>query len=294
MNGKLPALPIVPFLLIAGMTFADTDGAGPLPPVHGIHFEMEVSCETCHEGALTSLSGVDRLLPRKDVCADCHDVDDTGECSMCHSGVAPARPLEGKSASAVNFPHAVHVAREMTCAGCHGGTDGAEPSIPSMAACRSCHATVSGLEGCSSCHGEGERLVPGTHDAGWLWYHGAESRFDQSSCDNCHTQSDCQNCHAGDNVRPRSHRLNYEWDHALDARGNEFECSSCHGEPSFCRSCHLENNVLPSDHSRGDWLVPGDGGRHAEEGRFDLESCIACHDTDGSIPVCARCHGEGE
>ncbi len=41
---------------------------------HDVHFENEVECATCHEGAADSQAASDRLLPDMDVCADCHDI----------------------------------------------------------------------------------------------------------------------------------------------------------------------------------------------------------------------------
>ncbi len=67
-------------------------------------------------------------------------------------------------------------------------------------------------------------------------------------------------------------------------------CATCHEEPSFCVSCHVTEGVLPENHSRADW-VSSDGGRHAEEARFDMDGCVACHGETGGSPVCADCHG---
>jgi hypothetical protein len=91
-------------------------------------------------------------------------------------------------------------------------------------------------------------------------------------------------------VRPRSHGLGYVFGHAVDARGNEMVCVTCHEEPAFCSSCHVTEGVLPKDHSRADW-IDAEGGRHAEEALFDIESCIACHGEASGSPVCADCHG---
>jgi hypothetical protein len=291
---KFKPIFITAFVLSALIFVSIVSGgdADRLPPIHAIHLEEDLDCETCHEAAATSITGADNLLPNKAICADCHDVDDKTACTDCHSNHETARLLEPIVDRAGNFPHATHLEAEMVCRDCHFSNGRTEAAVPEMTLCRECHTTVSGLQGCATCHGPGEDLVPDTHMAGWSWFHGEQARLDEASCASCHTQTDCQDCHSGDNVRPRSHRLNYAYDHALDARGNEFDCAACHGEPVFCRSCHVENHVMPGDHSRGDWLIPQTGGRHADEGRFDLESCIACHDTDAQTPFCAECHGE--
>jgi hypothetical protein len=92
-------------------------------------------------------------------------------------------------------------------------------------------------------------------------------------------------------VRPRVHPLDFAFDHALAARGNEAACMTCHEDRETCASCHAAENVLPEDHSRADWASGSGGGRHAEEGRFDIESCVACHDTGTEAPTCSPCHG---
>lgn len=280
------------FSAVVAVSLVSGGDVDRLLPVHAIHQAEEMDCDGCHETAATSTTGADNLLPAKAICADCHEVEEESECALCHSNPEAAQPLKPIVDRAGKFPHAMHMEADMTCTDCHGGVGGTEPAIPEMELCRNCHETVSALQGCDTCHGPGENLNPESHVNGWSWYHGAEARLNEESCATCHSQTDCQDCHNGDNVRPRSHRLNYAFNHALDARGNEFDCASCHGEPAFCRSCHVENHVMPSDHSRGDWMIPESGGRHAEEGRFDLESCIACHDTDVQTPFCADCHGE--
>jgi hypothetical protein len=158
------------------------------------------------------------------------------------------------------------------------------------AECRGCHQTAAGLTDCGFCHGPGESRRPASHVPGYLAFHGADAHADQASCENCHAQSDCQDCHSGDNVRPRSHGVHFAFDHALEARGHESDCAVCHQEPEFCASCHLAERVFPRSHSRGDWLLfTPEGGRHAEEARLNLETCVACHGSDE--PVCADCHG---
>ena len=162
----------------------------------------------------------------------------------------------------------------MVCADCHGSASA--PVIPSHETCRGCHPTASGLGDCGVCHAAGEPIVPADHVPQWLAYHPVDAGWDQDRCTECHTQSDCQECHSGDNVRPRTHALDFAFTHALVARSNEAQCTSCHQDAGFCSSCHLAERILPQNHSRGDWVFGRGGGRHAEEARFDLESCIAC------------------
>lgn len=257
---------------------------------HAVHLENGLECAVCHEGAATSRKGSDPLLPLMATCADCHDVEDTETCGMCHTDAEAPWGYGTRVAVAQNFPHEKHLQMGMDCATCHLAESKLEPELPDKAGCRNCHTTASQLSDCRLCHAAGEELVPASHGAQFLQQHAIEASWNQARCAVCHTQTDCQECHGGDNVRPRSHPVNYFFDHALDARSKEITCSACH-KSDFCSACHAAQRILPSDHSRADWLLPGGGGRHAEEGRFDMESCTACHDTGSAAPTCARCHG---
>jgi hypothetical protein len=252
--------------------------------------DMELGCDACHAEAESSVRGTDDLLPGKDVCADCHDVDDEEECGLCHVDADDPQGYAERHVLVDKFPHASHVTAGMTCSNCHGDPAG-DPVMPAKSQCRSCHVTASNYSDCGVCHIEGEHLVPSSHTPGWESLHGIEAGWESGSCLNCHAQVDCQDCHAGDNVRPRSHPLNYAFNHALEARSKEVLCANCHLDQSFCADCHVAEQVLPYNHSRADWLLPT-GGRHAEEAMFDMENCIACHDAGAGSPSCAQCHGE--
>lgn len=259
--------------------------------VHAPHAASDVTCDVCHAAAATSRAGTDDLLPKEEVCAECHDVKDASACGTCH--VEPAAPLSSPRITnvAAKFPHETHLAQGLACADCHGpAEEGAEPALPDKGTCRACHATASALSDCAVCHAESETVRPASHTPGWSSLHGVEARVARAACENCHTQTDCQECHGGDDVRPRVHRLNFGFDHALEARGNELACATCHEDRSWCAACHAAERILPSDHSRAGWVL-ADGGHHAEEARFDLESCVACHDAGADAPTCARCHG---
>lgn len=279
-------------LVVVGLVMGPQAGGGSergLKPVHAVHALNGVECASCHAAAGTSTTGRDVLLPQKATCAECHDVTDTAQCGLCHTQTASPAGYAPRVAVAQNFPHATHVNQGMDCATCHGATVGAEPVLPDKASCRDCHVTASQQTDCRTCHAAEENLVPASHGPQFLELHALQASWDQGRCALCHTQTDCQECHNGDNVRPRSHPLNYFFDHALDARTKEISCNSCH-RPEYCSDCHAAQRVLPSNHSQSTWLLP-DGGRHAEEGRFDLESCAACHTSGSSAPTCARCHG---
>jgi hypothetical protein len=267
-------------------------GAKPdrIRAAHPTHSKNDVACETCH-GAATSQSGADNLLPTMETCASCHDIENTENCKQCHT--SPEAPAASPRVTAVTqkFPHEKHVAVGMECAKCHGETGKTEPQLPAKSLCRTCHETASAQSDCAVCHAESEPRRPVTHTNQWLAFHATDAQVNEARCADCHTQKDCQDCHSGDNVRPRVHRLNFAFDHAVDARGKETNCASCHESAQFCQSCHQAERVMPRDHSRSDWVLRKTGGKHAEEGRFDLETCVSCHDAGNQAPICADCHG---
>ncbi|MBK8230814.1 MAG: hypothetical protein IPK72_09590 [Candidatus Eisenbacteria bacterium] len=261
-----------------------------IKPAHAKHAENGVPCQACHGSALTSKSGTDNLMPAMEVCAECHDVASEEHCGDCHTNLEAPGIGARHAVRVQNFSHELHAKSESDCASCHGSAH--EPEIPGMAVCRDCHATASAMNDCRTCHAADEPLRPMSHMPDWAATHGGEALVPDADCADCHTQTDCQDCHAGDNVRPRVHPLGFDSSHALEARANAIDCAGCHEDVSFCSSCHTERQVLPRDHSSADWLKKLGGGRHAEEGRFDVESCIACHDAGTAPATCSECHQE--
>jgi hypothetical protein len=276
--------------MIAAVDMLRADQIDGIQFSHPVHAEQDLDCSTCHEGIETSQSALDGFLPAKDTCESCHDVEDTDECGVCHTNPEDPTGYGPRPVVAAHFSHQAHVDGGMACETCHGPSALGEPHLPAKSQCRTCHETASYLTDCRYCHGEMEPLIPFTHVKQWYWLHGVDARISEESCANCHTQIDCQDCHTGNNVRPRSHTLNYAFNHALDARGREMQCATCHQEPGFCQACHIAEGVLPTDHSQAGWIGAG-GGQHAIEARFDIESCVACHDQGADDPNCARCHG---
>ncbi len=266
-------------LLVLGLAAAPAVAAPVFP--HDVHLEEGLDCATCHEGVAASTSALTTHRPERELCLDCHEPDD--EFLDAALGTpSPTRPVR-------LFSHAAHAT--LDCAACHGDLTVAAPRRPDKALCRECHATADDYADCRLCHASGERLLPRDHDAHWDHAHGVHARLDDARCYLCHTASGCQDCHVGDNVRPRSHGPDFRFGHALEARAHETACYACHADPGYCGDCHAAERVLPLSHSRADWVSPLTGGRHAEDGLFDLESCIACHDAGAEAPDCARCHG---
>jgi Cytochrome c7 and related cytochrome c len=277
----------------AWIVSASASHAGELYFPHSTHVEDNgIDCDACHETALTSAVTADDLRPTMDTCGECHDVEADDECSLCHRGGGDPESYVDTDRAVDFFGHRDHLGRGLECSQCHEDLGARAVRPATMEDCRSCHATQSALNDCVVCHSEGATFSPDSHGPGWESWHGVEARAGNADCESCHAQSDCQQCHTGDNVSPRVHPTGFEYRHALDAQISAIECESCHNDRAFCSSCHASQRVLPENHSFGDWAnFSGDGGQHAVEARFDLESCLACHE-DGSKPICARCHGD--
>ena len=283
---------VLVILALAGAAAADArDLPDTIVMPHDLHHAMEVDCLACHEGVDESRSAADAFRPGMDTCAMCHDVEDDGMCVMCHTNVDMAGDYPGRAYGAPKFAHAPHVDAGLGCVRCHGDPAADARPLPGKPDCRACHATADFYADCRLCHADGADLRPAGHDAEWDVRHGAFARDDRASCFLCHTQATCQECHAGDGVRPRSHTLDFAFSHASRARGSELECAACHTEPEFCAACHAANRVLPRSHSRVGWVRLPDGGQHAVDGLFGIESCIACHAEGPTAPTCAACHG---
>nr|MEE4266483.1 hypothetical protein [Candidatus Krumholzibacteria bacterium] len=282
-------LTILMFLVAAGAA-VQADEPDTIIFPHDLHFEAEVECATCHEGVAEQTQPEDTFYPDMDVCGDCHDIDDDENCALCHSNVDNAGEYHRGTFQAL-FSHAPHAGAEDSCARCHGDPTLPAPGMPVKADCRACHETADNFADCGLCHGSEFTLLPADHDAGWISRHGTWASADQASCTLCHTETGCQECHTGDNVRPRSHAFNYAFNHALDARSGSIDCATCHLDPQYCSECHAANRIMPTDHSMAGWVSLSGGGRHATEGLFDLESCVACHDAGAEDPSCIECHG---
>jgi hypothetical protein len=262
---------------------------------HGLHVDNE--CTYCHVNAKTSKAGLDDLLPTHDNCGECHDVSDNKGCVTCHLDENPAAGPRVKDYSP-KFTHAAHVDAKLTCTNCHADLDTPLPTetighFPTMAECMKCHTEKLVSTDCALCHLPDDELRPKDHMLEWLSLHGAAAAESQASCTVCHSLAeDCQACHNGDAVSS-PHPRNYIARHGQEAHMSEMRCSVCHDEQSFCNECHKAMNILPAGHYRPGWATTS-GGKHAEEAQFDLQSCIACHDTPGKTPVCATCHREDQ
>ncbi len=231
-----------------------------------------VECTVCHSGVTTSTSLNDKLLPEKQVCAQCHDVEDEKGCSTCHYEDV-YEPLQ-KKVSDLYFSHVQHGAKsDAECLVCHKGipeTDNvvsAEKALPQMETCYQCH----NIEGpasaeCSACHKSTVNLIPENHQTvDFKRNHKILYANNTNNCEMCHTQESCDNCHTGTTsiaskntktdfyapyvpVNSNSaikqqqitlvHDLNYRYTHGIDAKSKVNECTTCHQKEIFCVECH--------------------------------------------------------
>lgn len=341
LKSKFAILPVL--LLVAAALLAFGLAEGPSSwndPVeqwrlvkfsHRLHVvETGMECADCHAGADTTRTAGDFLLPQKAVCADCHEVEDEQQCSMCHTDAGRLEKYAVPQRE-VRFNHQAHVVQGMDCLDCHAGVENAEmPStafLPAMASCSRCHNGVAQTDACESCHTAVETLLPLSHKQGdWVKAHKRQVRVASmdADCAVCHTDNFCQTCHADANVqftrssmvrplgenRPapagsiklvkqRVHALNFLFFHGIDARGKRSDCYTCHQQQAFCADCHRQEqdagfaSPVPFNHRGPDFIrlgVGSGGGRHANLARKDIESCAACHDVQGSDPACITCH----
>ena len=315
-------------LFVGFVSQQNQDRAKILKFSHETHAkEAEMACLDCHALAEKSEKAGDRLLPEKDVCANCHEVEEEENCTMCHVDMDNPESFENPVRK-ISFNHKKHVTDEkIECENCHPkmaaiGMDNGE-KIPGREKCNSCHNGLAASMECLICHSTETQFRPDNHANNWSREHMNEIRAGGADCAHCHTNNYCQQCHestdlistkilASDFYSPLTpqlagkqtlilksvHQLNYRFIHQLDASGKEKDCRICHETSTYCAQCHnIENNpgIRPAWHGGSDWgalalAVGSGGGRHAELARRDIERCAACHDVQGADPTCLMCH----
>lgn len=200
-------------------------------------------------------------------------------------------------------------------------------NMPPMSTCTTCHNNVKLTNQCETCHQNLATLRPASHNEGnFLKGHATFARLNamDSQCATCHTEDYCAQCHDGSNltalsskekiglISPRImgndksqalkgqavHDMNYRFTHGIDARGKAADCQICHQEQTFCNDCHRNGSealggTIPTSHEAAGFVTIGvgtGGGEHARLARREMESCMSCHDAEGSDPTCMKCH----
>mgnify|MGYP002632474323 CR=1 FL=1 len=249
---------------------------------HDYHIgEEELECTLCHEDVYNSKSLGSSLLPKMDVCSECHDTDD--DCELCHTNPDDplSFPLFGNT-SGKDFSHLFHLDRFTDCTTCHSSilADDGQGDRPVWESWK-----------CTTCH---QSNKPTDHDLAWKSFHGMDvAAVSETRCQLCHTEIFCEDCHSYQQFEPASHPVNYIYQHSFEARAETFECSTCHNIDNDCRKCHNEQMVFPTNHSLIQWYVPTDilsGGLHGDEAINNPDNCQVCHSTTS----CMGCHGGNE
>ncbi len=298
---------------------------------HSVHNGMS-ECADCHSAVSESMDMSGSLLPVKDDCAGCHDVEDEDNCEMCHYEDVYEALIP--STSAILFNHKLHIGDQaMDCEKCHSGIWEVNYSFessgvnPGMAVCFTCHNnTTVASNACEQCHISTVNLLPQDHMAvGFFKNH----KFaDEDNCIMCHEQETfCEDCHVAtigidetnmsndfyapysphnyvDGVKQqvitRVHDLNYRFTHGIDAKGKEHNCQSCHQAETFCAECHASadgdfamGGIIPLSHTSPNFVTGlTPGSDHAILAKRDIERCASCHDVQGADPNCILCHSD--
>ncbi|HTR81196.1 MAG TPA: cytochrome c3 family protein [Bacteroidota bacterium] len=279
---------------------ASQSSSDKLVPGHAV-------CQTCHEDEVKSTCGYCHVDAKNPVPFPrearelrfnhkMHVTDGKMQCVTCHTGL-----------DKVDYATAAN--------------------MPAMATCTTCHNNTKVTNQCETCHTNLATLRPASHNEGnFLKNHSAQARLNAmgSQCSMCHTENYCAQCHDGSNltalspkekigmISPRTmgddksqalkgqavHDINYRFTHGIDAKGHAADCQVCHHEQAFCNDCHQNGSealggVIPISHEAAGFVTIGvgtGGGEHARLARRDIESCMSCHDVEGSDPTCMKCH----
>jgi len=289
----------------------------PLRFSHRTHLSRDISCDSCHQAALTSTSARDRLLPTEEDCAVCHPIDRAdpfkkataapAACATCHLGV-PSEPganvpAAGKDFEALvtrivipdpnlKFNHKQHLDKQIPCATCHGDLSKVDlatrAQLPTMAQCLSCHDNR--MQGSSKAPPPPAPPVasaPVEVKSGLL--SGRVSRGPSPRCATCHLQQSdgllATRFPSGmlapsGTLRGDIHGMDWKSNHRQPALNDPEYCATCHAQP-WCQSCH-NGVVRPLDLHGGDYVS-----RHSIEARRNQPDCSSCHRRQ---TFCLGCH----
>ncbi len=274
--------------------------SGSLLPTHE-------QCQTCHEEKVTN------------DCVFCHTDAEN---------IVPIESRKGELMFS-HEQHLAKGTKCETCHAEVEDVEYAASSLPSMETCMKCHSESRVAMNCENCHTNFTSLIPEDHLEGdFKKSHKEMTRIGMMdvSCSTCHMETFCQDCHSGIELQrfknsrdlmsepsPRTsvkdspkqlrlqqvHALNFRFTHGIDAKSKALDCTTCHEQQSFCSECHqsggnvTQQRFKPASHGVAGFTTLGKGsggGIHAELAKRDLESCAACHETDGQDPTCAMCH----
>jgi len=267
---------------------------------HKFHVkEQGAKCKTCHEGAYTSSSVQDSLIPRGTDCDSCHGTNhdnltavkagdkEEGKCGFCHLGY---KESDGNAVARLTLPranmvfnHKKHLTRNIQCGQCHGAVEELElatrDQLPRMKGCFKCHqmgdaaARGDAKSDCTVCHvkstGSDSAVQPSTAA---VRAEGGPGRM--------------KTVFASGTLEPprwlhnAAHTPDFIERHKFVA-GNESQfCANCHKE-DFCVGCH-DGRVRPKSIHPSDYLS-----MHPIEARQATQKCQTCHQEQS---FCLGCH----
>jgi c(7)-type cytochrome triheme protein len=295
---------------------------------HRMHLAKGAKCIFCHGAAQRSDSPADRLVPKEERCARCHEIEEAragtptdppSACQVCHPGFdfavhrAPEPSLFPRAA--LRFSHAKHLSRGTECAACHGSYEKVDlatrAQLPKMANCLACHDGRKAPASCETCHlpaldGRGARIAtslpggtlrpgPGNplgldHGPGFERAHGLIAAGRREQCLACHAERDCRSCHDATRKPEAIHPGDFISTHPVPARANQPNCSACHRLQTFCAACHERAGV--GANADPAFQVPG----HRVHPPDWLTSGPGHHGVQAArnIGQCASCHREDQ
>jgi c(7)-type cytochrome triheme protein len=153
-------------------TDAQSGALKPFPPLRtfnvsfdhathvGVGSPSRQSCATCHK---PERRGVSLSIPEGTsahaTCFACHTPRaqspsgrDISSCGTCHRVGGYSRTPETAAAYRVNFSHAAHTAKGLSCAECHGVRPGSPQRRQVSAPVALMHHAPPGAKSCASCH----------------------------------------------------------------------------------------------------------------------------------------------
>jgi predicted CXXCH cytochrome family protein len=191
---------------------------------HRIHLAQKIDCLVCHAAAPASRSASENLMPKADLCLNCHtgarrlpgeiqikaprQLTVTKFNHQLHmrmsSAIAPAiiKAIDtGKYLSDPGNLREVLAATKHPCTSCHRGLERSDAvtaaAFPAMADCLACHTEMDPPYSCVKCHEDGTKLKPASHTANWVDVHSSgKANLNKASCAVCHGRGfTCLGCH---------------------------------------------------------------------------------------------------
>ena len=285
---------------------------------YSCHDEESTECEKCHpDGAeYVKFDNVPRDIAYTH---KYHGTDAEMKCTDCHKGL-----------ESVDFANQSKQAMPSMnlCFACHN--NGLEKVSVELAGINSKNLAAS--KNCQICHLDPTKLMPESHFGNnFRRLHGRMANTENFDlvCKDCHTESFCQTCHNGSSllavndifsdkssekspkvengvgskqlITQNVHSLNYIFTHGFEARAKETGCYNCHDKTTFCNDCHRGN--INNFRTKPKWHVSNGfttlyrgsgGGLHATYAKREIETCVSCHDIQGTDPICTMCHVDND